>query len=81
MVKTINACLIQLVGETGRAPGAQELLDAAWPQYARNTDFSRPGRGQQEFGRKVVYTLTPVRGGQDPGLRDDREGAKPLPPA
>ena len=57
MVKTINACLIQLVGEGGRAPGAQELLDAAWPQYARNTDFSRPGRGQQEFGRKVVYTL------------------------
>ena len=57
MVKTINACLIQLVGEGGKAPGAQELFDAAWPQYARNTDFSRPGRGQQEFGRKVVYTL------------------------
>jgi hypothetical protein len=57
MVKTINACLIQLVGESGRAPGAQELFDASWPQYARNTDFSRPGRGQTEFGRKVVYTL------------------------
>lgn len=57
MVKTINACLIQLIGEAGRAPGAQELFDASWPQYARNTDFSRPGRGAREFGNKVVYTL------------------------
>lgn len=57
MVKTINACLIQLAGEAGSAPSAQELFDAAWPQYARNTDFSRPGRGPREFGNKVVYTL------------------------
>lgn len=57
MTKTINACLIELVGETGRAPVVQQLFDLAWPQYANNTDFSRSGRGQKEFGHKVVYTL------------------------
>jgi hypothetical protein len=64
MVKTINACLIQLIGEVGHTPGAQELFDLAWPQYARETDFTRPGRGQAEFGRKVIYTLKRFAGGR-----------------
>ena len=45
MLRTIGACLIEFVGETGKAPTAQELFDLAWPQYERNVDFSRPGRG------------------------------------
>ena len=57
MVKTINAVLIQLIGETGKAPTAQELFDASWEQYQRGTDFTRPGRGQKEYAAKCVYTV------------------------
>jgi hypothetical protein len=57
MVKTINAVLIQLIGETGTAPTAQELFDASWDQYERGTDFTRPGRGKKEYAAKCVYTV------------------------
>jgi hypothetical protein len=57
MVKTINAVLIQLIGETGKAPTAQELFDTSWEQYQRGTDFTRPGRGQKEYAAKCVYTV------------------------
>ena len=57
MVKTINAVLIQLIGETGKAPTAQELFDTSWEQYQRGTDFTRPGRGQKEYAAKCVYTI------------------------
>ena len=57
MLRTISACLIQFVGETGKAPTAQELFDLAWPQYERNVDFSRAGRGADEFTAKCAYTM------------------------
>jgi hypothetical protein len=57
MLKTANAVLIELIGETGRAPTAQELLDAAWPQYERSTDLTRSGRGADEFAAKCAYTV------------------------
>ena len=57
MVKTMNAVLIQLIGETGTAPTAQELFDASWDQYERGTDFTRPGRGKKEYAAKCVYTV------------------------
>ena len=53
MVKTISAVLIQLIGETGKAPTAQELFDASWDQYERGTDFTRPGRGKKEYAIQV----------------------------
>lgn len=41
----------------GRLPTEGELFEAAWPQYSRNVDFSRPGRGPEEFRAKCRYTL------------------------
>jgi len=57
MMKTANAVLIELIGITGKAPTAQELFDAAWPQYERSTDLTRSGRGQKEFAAKCIYTV------------------------
>jgi hypothetical protein len=57
MFKTAAAVLIQLIGETGRAPTAQELFDASWDQYERGTDFTRPGRGKKEYAAKCTYTV------------------------
>ncbi len=57
MRKTICAVLIEIVGTTGAAPTAQELLDAAWPQYERCTDLSRARRGRDEFAEKCAYTV------------------------
>ena len=64
MLRTIGACLIEFVGETGKAPTAQELFDLAWPQYERNVDFSRPGRGADEFAAKCAYTVTRFHAGK-----------------
>jgi hypothetical protein len=57
MLKTANAVLIELIGEHGVAPTAQELFDAAWPQYERSTDLTRSGRGADEFAKKCAYTV------------------------
>ena len=64
MLRTIGACLIQFVGETGKAPTAQELFDLAWPQYERNVDFSRPGRRADEFAAKCAYTVSRFHAGK-----------------
>lgn len=68
MRNTILACLIEFVGTNGAAPSADELFQAAWPQYEANVDFSRPGRGQQEFRIKCVYTVQRFNAGRIPGL-------------
>src|SRR5690606_19697712 len=39
------------------------------PTYSANTDFSRPGRGEEEFREKCHYTLRRLVSGQLPGLR------------
>jgi AAA domain/RepB DNA-primase from phage plasmid len=57
MTRTIAACLIEYIGASGRAPSAQELFDTAWPQYERNVDLTRPGRGPDEFMGKCTYTV------------------------
>lgn len=57
MTKTIAACLVEYIGTTGCAPTPQELYEAAWPQYERNVDFSRAGRGPEEFAEKCTYTV------------------------
>jgi hypothetical protein len=53
MVRTVSACLIQSIVETGSCPTPQELYDAAWSQYERKVDLTRPGRGAEEFAKKV----------------------------
>lgn len=57
MVRTIAACLIELIGQTGATPTAQELFDTAWPQYERKVDLTRAGRGPDEFMQKCAYTV------------------------
>jgi RecA-family ATPase len=57
MRNTILAVLGELCAEHGAAPTTEELFEAAWPQYSANVDLTREGRGQDEFLRKVRYTL------------------------
>ena len=64
MLRTIAACLIQFIGEKGRAPTAAELADVSWPQYQRNVDFSRPRRRFDEFATKCAYTMARFHAGQ-----------------
>ncbi|MCW5718671.1 MAG: hypothetical protein KIS68_12655 [Bauldia sp.] len=53
----IFAVLVQFVGENGAAPTVEELFELAWPEYERNVDLDRPGRGADEFRKKCAYTL------------------------
>ena len=64
------AVFIELVGTTGATPTAQELFDAAWPQYAKAVDMSRPGRGPDEMSRKASYLMARFEAGRLPGFRD-----------
>jgi hypothetical protein len=57
MRDTVLACLVEFAGQNGAWPTAQELFDIAWPQYSKNVDFSRPGRGDREFFGKCRYTV------------------------
>jgi hypothetical protein len=57
MRDTLAAALIEYVGTNGSAPTPEDLFEAAWPQYERNVDLSRPGRGREEFARKCAYTV------------------------
>jgi hypothetical protein len=57
MRNTILAVCRDLSDKLGRLPTAEELTAEAWPQYAAKVDFSRPGRGPDEFAAKVAYTL------------------------
>lgn len=64
----------------GRLPTEGELFEAAWPQYSRNVDFSRPGRGPDEFRSKVRYTLAraskgAIRGFEEPPAAGGGEAA------
>jgi hypothetical protein len=68
MRDTISACLIELVGTTGASPTAQELYDAAWPQYERKVDLSRGGRGPDEFAQKCAYTVARFERGDIRGI-------------
>jgi predicted transcriptional regulator len=68
MRDTISACLIELVGTTGASPTAQELYDAAWPQYERKVDLSRGGRGPDEFAQKCAYTIARFERGDIRGI-------------
>jgi hypothetical protein len=68
MRDTISACLIELIGTTGCCPSAQELHDAAWPQYERKVDLTRGGRGAEEFAQKCAYTVARFERGDIRGI-------------
>lgn len=68
MRDTLAAALIEYIGTNGAAPSPQDLFDAAWPQYERNVDLSRPGRGKDEFARKCEYTVRRFERGEIRGI-------------
>jgi hypothetical protein len=68
MRNMILAALIEYVGKNGAEPSVDELVAEAWPTYKKNTDLSRPGRGQDEFREKCAYTLRRLSAGKLPGL-------------
>jgi hypothetical protein len=68
MRDTISAFLIELIGTTGCCPSAQELNDAAWPQYERKVDLTRGGRGAEEFAQKCAYAIARFERGDIRGI-------------
>jgi len=69
MRDTILAMFVEWCGTNGCEPTPQELYEAAWPQYSAHVDFSRPGRGPEEFEEKVEYLLRRFHEGRLPGLK------------
>ena len=70
MRDTILAVCNGLRKRLGRLPSEAELQSEAWPQYASRVDLTRPGRGLDEFNRKVAYTLRRAEAGQIKGFKD-----------
>jgi len=68
MIRTIAACLVEFIGTTGTAPTPEELFKAAWPQYERHVDFSRAGRGEEEFAEKCAYAVNRFHRGEIRGI-------------
>jgi len=68
MRDTVLACLIEFIGTNGAVPEPQELFDAAWPQYQRNVDFTRDGRGPEEVADKCRVTIKRFEEGRIAGL-------------
>ena len=68
MRDTLAAALIEYMGVNGAVPTAQELYDAAWPQYERKVDLSRSGRGANEFAEKCRYTVQRFERGEIRGI-------------
>lgn len=68
MRDTLVAVLCELCAEDGCAPTVDELVTAAWPQYAAHVDLSRPGRGRDEMIRKARYTLARFDAGRIPSV-------------
>jgi hypothetical protein len=44
MRDTVFAVALELTGENGAWPTAEEVYEVAWPQFLRRVDLSRPGR-------------------------------------
>lgn len=76
MRDTALAVMGEYIGTHGCMPTAQELYDAAWPQYSRDVDFSRPGRGEAEFAEKCAYTIQRFERGDIRGMRTLEEAVE-----
>jgi Protein of unknown function (DUF3987)/Bifunctional DNA primase/polymerase, N-terminal len=57
MTEILCAKLIDYCGQFGAAPTPEELCEHAWIDYEKSTDFSRPGRGKDEFLAKCRSTV------------------------
>lgn len=68
MRNTLIAVFIEFVGENGAEPTPEELVEAAWPQYAEKVDLTKPGRNRDEMHRKAVYLLRRFNEGALRGL-------------
>jgi len=68
MRDTLAAALIEYIGTNGTTPTAQDLYDAAWPQYERKVDLTRSGRGSAEFAEKCRYTVQRFERGEIRGI-------------
>ena len=44
MARTVFAVALELTGQHGAWPTADEVYEVAWPQFLRRVDLSRPGR-------------------------------------
>lgn len=85
MRDTVLAVCRDLTERLGRTPSEDELTDAAWQQYSRKVDLSRPGRGKAELRNKAVYLLGRIAAGKvdmaaaPKPAQSPAEGAPPLP--
>jgi hypothetical protein len=68
MRDTVLACLIQFGGQNGAWPTEAELFDLVWPQYQRNVDLTRPGRGEAEVREKCAIAIRRAEAGEIQGL-------------
>jgi hypothetical protein len=73
LLRTIEAVLIQLIGESGLCPLQTDLVNAVWPQYSRNADLTKRGKGFDEVVKKCGYSIRRFQEGRINGLRDVRE--------
>jgi hypothetical protein len=66
---TVEAVMIQLIGETGRCPTPQELINAVWPQYSQQADLTKAGKGDKAVVQKCAYTIKRFLEGRIKGCR------------
>ena len=76
MLATVMACLIECIARNKTLPSVQELFDAAWPQYERHVDLSRPGRGPAEMLEKCRYAIERFSQGRIPGMKTVEDAVK-----
>jgi hypothetical protein len=81
MRDTVLAVVRDLRTRLRRLPTEAEVVEQGWPQYARNVDFSRPGRGLEEFKAKVRYTLARAQAGAIRGFELPQAVHSPAEPA
>jgi len=70
MTRVICAGLIEYCGQFGAEPTPEELCEHAWGAYEQSTDFSRPGRGKDEFLSKCTSTLRRFQEGKIKGIEN-----------
>jgi hypothetical protein len=72
ILRTVEAVLIQLIGETGKCPTPQRLFDVVWPQYAEHANIvNSEGRlkGEKYVADKCAYTIQRFTAGRIRGCR------------
>ena len=74
------AVLREMIATDGSVPSEQELFDKAWPFYERSTDFTREGRGKDEFLAKCRQTLRRFNRGAIRGMRTIEEAVETYKP-